>query len=427
MRAEATKGAPLAPILRAEEPARVAALGDLVVAFTGAMLFEIEPGPTLVQKPRLLQGMENASEIVAVSGNFPDPAWLSTTLYSRITGQPIGKRTYRWYAKRWGPAAAPLHDDPPIALGDDGTRSLALLKAEGGPRLVVARAMDAKAAPTLPDAAAWDGSRGEIVSGNPMLVLLPAKAAATTGVFTVDGEALSRAELPPGRVLAHASHPKGGAVLAGVRGETPFVARFVGGKWREVDVATGKPTAVAVASDGTIAVASGAKVHVRTPTGETTSHDAPGDVVSLALLPGGKVVASTDKSVVATGGEAPLDVPDKTTVWQVRGLYGQAPATRACKDLWVPLANLGPTHGYVPDELPWLEEDSLKQGDVGKSTYVVEDDGVKMTVGAIVANIAAGEAIVSTIGKRAGIQGQPVLCHAPEVTHRYVKGKRVRG
>ncbi len=414
-------------MLRATESTRVAALGDTVVAWSGALLFELDAEGAVVQTPRLLAGVENASEILGVSGVFPDPAWLSTRLYSRVTGQPIGERTYRYYATRWGPAAAPLHDAPPIALGEDGARSLAILRSDEGPRLTVMRAMDPGPAPPLPDPAEWDAARGEIVSGNPMLVLLPARATVTTGVFAVEGASISRVPLPPGTVLAHASHPKGGVVLAGVRGDTPYVARFVGGRWEDLHVAIGRPVAVAVSADGTVAIASGARLVVRAPPGQLVSHEAAAPITALAILPSGRVVATTDQELLEPGASSPLRVPDKATVWQVRGLYGHAPATRACKELWVPLANLGQTRGYVPEELPWLEEPALKQGDAARARFVVEDDGVKMTVGAVVPTLEAGETIIATIGKRTGAAGQPVLCHAPVVSERYVGGRRVHG
>lgn len=435
-------GVPLFRVAIATEPVFVHDVAGSPMVATGAFLARL--GTDVVQDPALLLGIEGNAEIVSVAGTFPDAAWLTAAVYSKLTGALSGKKTYRWYGTRWSPAASPLHDAPPLGTAEIGRgRTVALLRDDaGGLRLALVRGMEHVDPPALPPGEgacksqlADEGARLVGVPSGQLFVIgarcgeKPARAAAWS--LRLGDKALSPLALPassgPATVAAHAARGED-VWLGGASGGSPYLLHLVAGAFVEVPTPLPGPiVSLSLAEDGTLWAASPSAIaRLRAGVWSVTTRigDAPLDAVTSI------VGVSATRAWVGTAGASPsllstearpreLALPDKKTMWAARTLVGRAVATEVCSSTWVPLSAIGNTGGFLPKDMPWLREGVRGHDELDDVTFVVDDDGIKLTLGAQVPSIDVGRKVLGLFADRLGISGAPVTCHVPRVVARY--------
>lgn len=407
--------------------------GPMVTAGATVMML----GERVAQDPALGEGLEGNAEPIRAVGEFPEATFLVVSLTHRATGAPLGDRAYRWYAKRWAPAASPLHDAPPLAVVEHRGATVALLSTPpSGLRLEVVRATTALELPALPPAtdacpSAFVPPRVWLVEQGSSLVIVGVRCEGRAPALLHLDTPPRELPLPRGLSIAAVRARGADVFVAGELDGKAALLRYDGARVTRVETPlTGALTALSLAADGALWIASGSSVAARDAAGAWSVGAATGAVtgvvaggatrawISVSTPDGGALLGTTAVPEVVA-------VPDKRASFAARGQHGKALATSACTSLWVPLVSVGKA-GWVPDDLPWLRESVAGKPELAGIRYLAEDDGRETWVGALVPTLAAGDALVADVGARIGIGGQRVTCHTPRDVASFTEGRRDR-
>ena len=222
-----------------------------------------------------------------------------------------------------------------------------------------------------------------------------------------------------GYALAAAS-PEEAYALFGAGPDKTWLATWDGKAWKVEDAPFGAASGLFAAGDGSV-WSYGVKGLFRHPKGGAwTKVDAPAGKITSAWAKDEKNVwvVTDEATLLHKGGPAGKSVklPASADVASVLARDKRWLATPFCKSIYVMLATIGPKGGKVPESFAALSDVVRGAPELQKDvSYVVDDNGANLFVGAKAPSVEVAEKIVAAYKAKNPKATPMVYCHAPNV------------